>query len=175
ISDLGMMHYFLGIEAVQSNAEIFLCQKKYVLDVLDRFQMKHCNVVNTPVEVSLQLSKDSGGKEVDNIFYKRIVGSLMYLTTTQSDIIHVVSLISRYIERPRQTHLLTAKRILRYLQGTKNFGLFYKKGERTDLCGFSDSDYARDVDDRKSITRLFAGNFDQDNKGIIHLNFHKMA
>lgn len=114
--------------------------------------MKHCNVVNTPIEVGLKLAKDSGGKEVDNTLYKRIVGSLMYLTSTRPDIMHVVCLISRYMERPREAHLLAAKRILRYLQGTKNFGLFYKKGERTDLCGFSDSDYAGDMDDRKSTT-----------------------
>ena len=63
-----------------------------------------------------------------------------------------VSLISRYRERSTEIHLLAAKRILRYFQGTKNFGLFYKRGEKSDLLGVADSDYAGDQDDRKSTS-----------------------
>ena len=63
-----------------------------------------------------------------------------------------VSLISRYMESPTEIHLLAAKRILRFLQRTKDFGLFYKKGEKSDLIGFVDSDYAGDQDDRKSTS-----------------------
>ncbi|KAL3720851.1 hypothetical protein ACJRO7_005629 [Eucalyptus globulus] len=76
----------------------------------------------------------------------------MYLTGTRPDIMHAVSLISRYMEHPTELHLQAAKRIFRYLQGTKNFGLFYKKGEKSDLFGFTDSDYAGDVDDRRSTS-----------------------
>lgn len=65
---------------------------------------------------------------------------------------HVVSLISRYMEQPKEIHLLAAKRILRYLRGTTNLGLFYKKGEQSDLIGFTDSDYARDLDDGRSTS-----------------------
>ena len=60
---------------------------------------------------------------------------------------HAVSVISRYMECPTEIHLLAAKRILRHLQGTKEFGLFFKKGEKSDLFGFTDSDYAGDFDD----------------------------
>ena len=63
-----------------------------------------------------------------------------------------LSLISRYLESPTEIHLLAAKRILRYLQRTKDFGFFYKKGEKSDLIGFVDSDYAGDQDDRKSTS-----------------------
>nr|KYP43677.1 Retrovirus-related Pol polyprotein from transposon TNT 1-94 [Cajanus cajan] len=76
----------------------------------------------------------------------------MYLTATRPDIMYSVSLISRYMENPTEMHLLAAKRILRYLQGTREFGLFYKKGEKSNLLGFTDSDYAGDQDDRKSNT-----------------------
>ncbi|KAJ7954712.1 Retrovirus-related Pol polyprotein from transposon TNT 1-94 [Quillaja saponaria] len=152
MSDLGMMHYFLGIEVVQSSAGIFISQKKYIRDVLHRFQMANCNSVNTPTEFGLKLSKDFGGKKVDNTFYKQIVGSLMYLTATRPDIIHAVSLISRYMEYPTEMYLLAAKRIFRYLKGTIEFGLFYKKGEKSALTGFTDSDYVGDQDDRKSTS-----------------------
>ncbi|KAJ4718900.1 Retrovirus-related Pol polyprotein from transposon TNT 1-94 [Melia azedarach] len=57
-----------------------------------------------------------------------------------------------YMENPKELHLLAAKRIFRYLQGTTDFGLFYKRGEKSDLIGFTDSDYAGDLDDRKSTS-----------------------
>ncbi len=66
MSDLGMMHYFLGIEVVRSSSGIFISQKKYVRGILDRFQMKDCNPVNTPSEFGLKLNKDNRGKNVDN-------------------------------------------------------------------------------------------------------------
>lgn len=87
---------------------------------------------------------------VDNTLYRQIVGSLMYLTMTRPNIMYVVSLISRYMECPTEIHLIAAKRILCYFQGTKNFCLFYKKGEKSDLIDFADSDYEGDQDDRKS-------------------------
>nr|XP_034896856.1 secreted RxLR effector protein 161-like [Populus alba] len=65
---------------------------------------------------------------------------------------YAVSLISRYMENPKEIHLLAAKRIFRYLQGTADFGLLYKKGEHSDLMGFTDNDYAGDQDDRKSTS-----------------------
>ncbi|XP_019054183.1 PREDICTED: uncharacterized protein LOC109115040 [Nelumbo nucifera] len=152
MSDLGMMHYFFGIEVIQSAAGNFISQKKYVQEILDRFQMKNCNSISTPTEVDLKLMKDSEGKKVDNTLFKQIVGSLMYLTATRPDIMYAVSLISRYMERPKEIHLLAAKRIFQYLQGTAEYGLFYKKGEKSDLFGFTDSDYAGDLDDRKSTS-----------------------
>ena len=65
---------------------------------------------------------------------------------------YAVSVISRYMECPIEIHLLATKRIIRYLQGTKEFGLFFKKGEKLDLFGFIDSDYVGDSDDRKSTS-----------------------
>lgn len=152
MSDLGMMHYYLGIEVLQSSTGIFISQKKYMGEILDKFQMKDCNPVTTPSEFGLKLNKDNGGTKVDNTLYKQIVGSLMYLTATRPDIMHAVSVISRYMECPIEIHRLAAKRIFWYLQGTKEFGLFYKKGKKSDLYGFTDSDYTGDSDDRKSTS-----------------------
>ena len=114
--------------------------------------MKNCNSVGTPMEIGLRLIKDFEGKRVDNALYKQIVGNLMYLIATRLDIMHVMSLISRYMECQGKMHLLAAERIFRYLQGTIEYGLFYKKGEKSNLFGFTDSDYAGDVDDRKSTS-----------------------
>ncbi|KAF7154611.1 hypothetical protein RHSIM_Rhsim01G0080600 [Rhododendron simsii] len=114
--------------------------------------LKNYNSVSTPTEFGLKLTKDHDGKKVDSTLYKQIAGSLMYLTATRPDIMYSVSLIIRYMENPTELHLLVAKRIFRYLQGTWKFGLFYKNGERSDLRGFTDSDYAGDQDDRRSTS-----------------------
>ena len=105
MSNLGLMHYFLGIEVMQSDDGIFFSQKKYVGEILNKFQMKDCNSVSTPVECGMKLHKDHDGKKVDSTLYKQIVGSLMYLTTTRLDITYSVSLISRYMENPTELHL----------------------------------------------------------------------
>ncbi|CAL2279140.1 unnamed protein product [Prunus armeniaca] len=129
-----------------------LAVKKYVQEILDRFEMKDCNSVCTRTEIGLKLEKNSGEKKVDQTLYKHIVGSLMYLTATRPDIQHVVSLISRYMECPEVPHLAIAKRIFLYLKGTINFGILYKKGAKSGLFGFTDSDYAGDPDDRRSTS-----------------------
>jgi hypothetical protein len=87
MSDLGLMHYVLGIEVVQSSAGIFISQKKYVLEILDRFHMKDCNPVLTPSEPGLKLTRFGTGEKMNSTLYKQIVGSLMYLTSTRLDII----------------------------------------------------------------------------------------
>ena len=74
----------------------------------------------------------------------------MYLTTTRPDVMFVVSLISRFMDCPTELHLQSAKRILRYLKGTIDFGVFYKKGGNEELVAYTDSDYAGDLDDRRN-------------------------
>ncbi|KAF7135561.1 hypothetical protein RHSIM_Rhsim08G0049500 [Rhododendron simsii] len=85
--------------------------------------MKDCNPVSIPSEFGLKLNKDNGGKMVDNTLFKQIVGSLMYLTATRPDIMHAVSVLSRYVERLTEFHLLAAKRVFRYLQASKGNNL----------------------------------------------------
>nr|XP_027122223.1 uncharacterized protein LOC113739184 [Coffea arabica] len=150
MSDFGKMHYFLGIEVVQYAAKIFVSQRQYVQEILNRFQMKNHNSASTPVEVNLKLIKESERKRVDSTLYKQIVGKLVYLTATRPDIMHVVSFNSKYMENPRETHLLVVKKILQYLLGTIADGLFYKNSEKSDLFGFTDNNYAGDLHDRKN-------------------------
>ncbi|KAM1060623.1 hypothetical protein COP2_025816 [Malus domestica] len=76
----------------------------------------------------------------------------MYLTVTRPDMAFIVSLISRYMERPTEMYLQAAKIALRYVKGTIGLGVFYRKGGNQELLGYSDSDYAGDQDDRKSTS-----------------------
>ncbi|RDX68373.1 putative mitochondrial protein, partial [Mucuna pruriens] len=150
--DLSKMRYFLGLEVLQRSDGIFLCQKKYALEMLQRFGMDRINSVHNPIVPGVKLTKDESGVKVDKTYYKQIVESLMYLTSTRPDMMSVVNLISRYMENPTELHLLVVKRVLRYLKGTTDFGIFYKKEGNKELLAYTDSDYARDLDDRKSTS-----------------------
>jgi len=120
--------------------------------MLQRFGMDKSNLVQNPIVPGAKLSKDDPGVKVDKTYYKQIVGSFMYLTSTRPDMMFVTSLISRYMENPTKLHLLAAKRVLRYLKGTSDFGIFYKRGGNNELLAYTNSDYAGDLDDRKSTS-----------------------
>ena len=152
MTDLGRMRYFLGLEVLQKSNGIFISQHKYALEVLKRFGMDKSNSVHNPIVPGFKLVKDEGGVKVDKTYYKQVVGNLMYLTATQPDMMFVVSLISRYMENPTEMHLQVTKRALRYLKGTTDFGIFYKKEGDEELVAYTDSDYAGDLEDRKSTS-----------------------
>jgi len=113
--------------------------------------MESCNPVSTPVENGVELRKSKVGN-VNPTYFKSLVGSLRYLTCTRPDILYGVGLISRYIETPDQSQLNAAKRILRYIKGTINEGMFYTSSTNFNLTSYSDSDWGRNLDERKSTT-----------------------
>ncbi|XP_050889290.1 secreted RxLR effector protein 161-like [Lathyrus oleraceus] len=113
--------------------------------------MFESNSVSNPIVPGVKISSDADGVLGDETYYKQIVGSLMYLTSTRPDLMFATSLISRYMSKPTKLHLQIAKRILRYLKGTMGFGIFYKK-DGQNLEAYTDSDYAGDIEDRKSTS-----------------------
>eukprot|EP00253_Pinus_taeda_P035126 PITA_35126 len=112
MTDMGLLRYFLGIEVDKNENGIFISQARYVNEVLGKFNMQECKAAITPTVMGLKLSKEDSSKDFDPSLYKSIVGSLMYLTTTRPDIMFFVSLISRFMERPKEAHWQAAKRIL---------------------------------------------------------------
>nr|KYP66580.1 Retrovirus-related Pol polyprotein from transposon TNT 1-94 [Cajanus cajan] len=152
MTDLGMMRFFLGIEVLQCSDGIYICQKKYALEILRRFGMEESNPVCNPIVPGYKLCRDEEGIKVNETHFKQMVGSLMYITTTRPDLMFVVSLISRYMSQPTEMHAKVAKRILRYLKGTENYGILYKRGGIEELLAYTDSDYAGDLEDRKSTS-----------------------
>eukprot|EP00253_Pinus_taeda_P011870 PITA_11870 len=152
MTDMGLLRYFLAIEVDQNESGIFISQAKYVNEVLGRFNMQDSKAAVTPTVMGLKLIKEDISKDFDPSLYKSIVGSLMYLTATRPDIMFAVSLISRFMERPKEAHWQETKRILRYVKGTKRFGILYTSSESSDLVGYTDSDWAGSVDDRKSTS-----------------------
>jgi hypothetical protein len=96
--DNGLMSYFLGIEVKQQHDGIFISQKKYMNEILEKFKMESCNSMSTLVETSIKLSKEGDGRVIEPTLYKSLVGSLMYLTITRPDIVYGVGLVSRYMK-----------------------------------------------------------------------------
>ena len=95
-----------------------------------------------------------GSPSVDSQMYRSLVGSLIYLTNTRSDICYAVSCISRYMDRHEETHLAAAKQILRYLSGTSDYGLFLFADNNSTLNTFVDADWGRDVDTNRSTSGI---------------------
>lgn len=97
MTDLGKMRYFLRIEVMQRDDGIFIFQKKYAAEIIERFGMKDYNPVSNPLLSGQKIGRDEDGEKVDSTLYKQMVGSLMYLTATCPNLMFVVSLISRFM------------------------------------------------------------------------------
>lgn len=154
MNDMGLLHYFLGIEVEQNKDGVFISQKKYVDNILKKFKMEACNPVPIPLVVNEKFMKEDGSGDVDPSMFRSLVGSLLYLTTTRPDIMYATSLLSRFMHKPSNIHYGVAKRVLRYIKGTKDYGIMYEKNEneKLRLFGFCDSDWAGSSDDTKSTS-----------------------
>jgi hypothetical protein len=128
-------------------------QSKYTREILERFNMNEFKVVSTPLEQNDKLSSVDETKEAKCTLYRQLVGSLNYLTTTIPDIAYSVSILSQFMTKPLESHWVDAKKVLRYLKGTVNFGIMYTDNCDVELVGYSDSYWARNPDDRKSTFR----------------------
>ena len=111
-----------------------------------------CKPTPTPIAMGIKLRKEDSTKSVNPTLYKSIVESLMYLIATHLDIMYVVSLIFRFMENPKATHLQAAKSILRYIQGTAKYGIMYKRIEEFKLIEYTNGDWAGSFDDSKSTS-----------------------
>lgn len=158
MKDLGTAKNCLNIRINQTDEFIELDRTAYIEEILERFGMKECKPVATPSDINVKLSKHLGSSDIDEeelskIPYQAAVGSLLYLTQcTRPDIQFAVNDVSRFNSNYRIPHWTAVKRIMRYLNGTKDLKLRYTKGGRSELHGFCDSDYASDVDERRSCS-----------------------
>lgn len=114
--------------------------------------MLNCNIEKTPLNTSEKLCLEDGADRVSEENYRSLVGGLIYLTHSRPDLAYAVSLVSRFMQRPSKVHLGAARRVLRYVAGTLDYGMWYNKSDEVKLVGFSDSDWVGCIDDRKSIS-----------------------
>ncbi|KAM1126194.1 hypothetical protein ACFX2B_040904 [Malus domestica] len=136
MTDLRLLHHFLGMGVIQTDTNIFIHQRKYASSLLDKFGLKEFKPVSIPLIATEKLSKDDGSGAANGEQYRKIVGSLLYLTATRPDVMYAASLLARYMDCPTNKHYGTAKRVLRYVRGTLGYGLKYEKGKKAVLVGF---------------------------------------
>ena len=131
MKDLGRLKYFLGMDFSQSDGYVKVSQKRYVEKILERFDMQECRIRETPCDPKLDYSEDAP-KMSDVKKYREAVGSLIYLTTcTRPDLCFVVSKLSQHFADPTDEHWVTVKHVLRYLRGTADKQVFFRKSRES--------------------------------------------
>ncbi|XP_019099598.1 PREDICTED: uncharacterized protein LOC109132442 [Camelina sativa] len=160
MSMVGEIIYFLGLQIKQSDHGIHISQSTYAKSLIQRFGMQISKSARTPMISTTKLSKNTTGQKVDEKLYRAMIGSLLYLTATRPDLCFSVGVCARYQADPRMYHLNDVKRIIKYVKRTIDRGLYYPKQTTQNLAGFCDSDWAGNLDDRRSTSGgcFFLGN-----------------
>jgi hypothetical protein len=117
------LKYFLGLQIKQLQEGTFICQTKYIQDILKKFGMKNAKPIKTPMGTNGHLDLDIGGKSVDQKVYRSMIGSFLYLCASRPDIMLFVCMCARFQANLKEVHLRAVKRIMRYLVYTPKFRL----------------------------------------------------
>ena len=156
IKDLGILTYFLGMSVIQDQRELttWMGQPAYIKKLLEKYKMSDSKPVGTPVDPGNHLLKATEDEEaLEQQLYQSLVGSLMYLSVcTRPDLAYAVNTLARFSSKPNRSHWIAAKRVLRYLRGTANYGIAFTKSESGECLGYSDVDWAGDQEDRRSTS-----------------------
>ena len=153
LRDLGSLQYFLGLEIARSSSGIFVCQRKYALDILEEVDLLGCKPSSIPMEPSIKLVSDGKEPVIDDpASYRKLVGKLMYLTITRPDITYAVNRLCQFTAAPKDSHMKAAYKVLHYIKGTVGKGLFYSATSDMTLKGFTDADWASCRDTRRSTS-----------------------
>ena len=166
MSDFGTLKSCIGIEIARDNGRgiVFMSQTKHTCDILKLYGMDTCKPQPTPADTKIKLDKEMCPKndadlefvrvEQLRINYRSAVGALIWLLHTRPDISYAIGEVARYVQNPGPAHFVALKRIFRYLKGTIYYGLLYKRGTYKSpvLAGYSDSDWAGDLDTRRSTS-----------------------
>jgi hypothetical protein len=136
------LQFFLGLQIKMEKEGTFVHQANYTKDILKKFKMDDSKPLPTPMSTTTALDADEDGEAMDQKEYRSMIGSLLYLTETRSDIQFSVCLCARFQASPRTSHRQAVKQIFRYLRYTPELGLWYSASFSLSLLGFSNADFA---------------------------------
>jgi hypothetical protein len=142
MKDLGPLHHFLGVSLQHQADVLFLTQRQFALDILDRAGMVDCKPVSTPVDTQAKVSAESEAPVADPTHFRSLAGALQYLTFTRPDLAYAVQQICLHMHDPREPHLTAMKCTLRYLRGTLDYGLLLRRSASSELTVYTDADWA---------------------------------
>jgi hypothetical protein len=152
MKDLGPFSYFLSLEIFSSSDGYYMAQAKYIFDFLSWANLTDCKIVDTPTELNVRLNLHDGVLLYDFTLYLHLVGSVVYLTVTMSNISYAIHQVSQFMAAPRFNSFSAVLRILRYLKGTLFHGLHFSSESPLQLYAYTDEDWAGDPIDRRSTT-----------------------
>ena len=141
MTDLSLLKSYLGIQVKHIKGEITLSQSTFALKILFDFNLQDYNSTQTPLEVRYVYSSKDCNNQADSSTYRSLMGSQSYLTHTRPDVMFSTRNLNKYMEDPCMKHFASAKRLLRYIKGTMNFGSKYKRGRKLSLVCYCDSNY----------------------------------
>ena len=127
MSMMGELTYFLGLQVKQIDKGIYINQVKYARNLVKRFGLENATHARTPMATNTKLGIDPSGQPVDITLYRNMIGCFLYLTASRPDISFSVGVCARFQANPKMSHLIVVKRIIKYVSGTIDFGLFYRK------------------------------------------------
>ena len=140
MSMVGELKFFLGLQVKQRKEGIFISHEKYARNIVKKFGLDSKKHAFTPMSSSTKLNVDSSEVEVSPTLYRSIIRSLLYLTASRPDIAFSVGVCAQYQATPKESHLITVKRIIRYVNETPDYGLWYSKDSNACLAGYSNAD-----------------------------------
>lgn len=149
MSMMGELDFFLGLLIKQTTDGIMIHQQKYLRELLKKYCMENSKAYDTPIPTSTKLDAYSKGKDVESTLYRGMICSLLYLTSSRTDIAFSIGLWERFQSNPKESHPKAVRRVLRYLVGANDLCLWYPRGTSIELVGYTDADYAGFLVDRK--------------------------
>ncbi|KAK4352609.1 hypothetical protein RND71_028127 [Anisodus tanguticus] len=160
MKDLGPLSYFLGIAVKHHSGGLFLSQRKYDAEIIERAGMSSCKSTSTPVDANPKLSAATGAPYEDPTRYRSLAGPLQYLTFTRPVITYAVQQVCLFMYDPRVEHVNAIKCIIRYIQGILDYGLHLYPSSTSTLVSYTDADWGGCPDTRRSTSGycMFLGN-----------------
>ena len=152
MKDLGLLNYFLGIAVTRHFGGLFLSQKKYAEEIIERAGMASCKPCPTSVDTKPKMSAKSRTLFEDPSLYRSLVGALQYLTFTRPDISYAVQQICLFMHNPMDDHMRALRRILRYIQGTCEYGLQLYSSSTSSLIAYTDADWGGFTNTRQTTS-----------------------